>query len=74
MPNPTLDSLVLQLLAELIRFQERTKQREPLKAKARRRYVCGLKEVRKYAKADRIRAVIVAPNVEENKSEGGLDR
>ena len=37
----------MELLTKLLEFQERTRQRDPLKAKARRRIVFGLREVAK---------------------------
>lgn len=40
------------------------------KAKMRRRFVCGLREVSKHVKLKRLKCVIVTPNLEPTKSKG----
>ena len=43
------------------------------KAKAKRRYVMGIREVTKHLKLQKIKCVILAPNCEKIQSKGGLD-
>ena len=58
------------LLSELVRFQDRQYQRDPIKAKAKKRYVCGLREVAKHLKLRRIKCIVVPPNLDKIQSEG----
>ncbi len=60
-----IDESVTLLLQELVRFQERVYQKEPNKAKAKRRLVMGLREVTKHMKLNKIKCVIISPNCEK---------
>ncbi|ROL42145.1 Selenocysteine insertion sequence-binding protein 2-like [Anabarilius grahami] len=68
-----IDESVTLLLQELVRFQERIYQKEPSKAKAKRRLVMGLREVTKHMKLHKIKCVIISPNCEKIQAKGGLD-
>nr|XP_055030272.1 selenocysteine insertion sequence-binding protein 2-like isoform X3 [Misgurnus anguillicaudatus] len=68
-----IDESVTLLLQELVRFQERVYQKEPSKAKAKRRLVMGLREVTKHMKLNKIKCVIISPNCEKIQAKGGLD-
>ncbi|XP_008830008.1 selenocysteine insertion sequence-binding protein 2-like isoform X2 [Nannospalax galili] len=68
-----IDECVTVLLQELVSFQERTYQKDPVRAKARRRLVMGLREVTKHMKSNKIKCVIISPNCEKIQSKGGLD-
>ncbi|XP_004386356.1 selenocysteine insertion sequence-binding protein 2-like isoform X1 [Trichechus manatus latirostris] len=68
-----IDECVTLLLQELVSFQERIYQKDPVRAKARRRLVMGLREVTKHMKLNKIRCVIISPNCEKIQSKGGLD-
>ncbi|MBN3296337.1 SBP2L protein, partial [Amia calva] len=68
-----IDESVTMLLQELVRFQERVYQKDPAKAKAKRRLVMGLREVTKHMKMQKIKCVIISPNCEKIQSKGGLD-
>ncbi|XP_051953591.1 selenocysteine insertion sequence-binding protein 2-like isoform X2 [Xyrauchen texanus] len=68
-----IDESVTMLLQELVRFQERVYQKEPSKAKAKRRLVMGLREVTKHMKLHNIKCVIISPNCEKIQAKGGLD-
>uniref|UniRef100_A0A8C3DYJ9 SECIS binding protein 2 like n=1 Tax=Corvus moneduloides TaxID=1196302 RepID=A0A8C3DYJ9_CORMO len=68
-----IDECVTLLLQELVSFQERIYQKDPTKAKARRRLVMGLREVTKHMKLNKIKCVIISPNCEKIQSKGGLD-
>uniref|UniRef100_A0AAY4EML7 Ribosomal protein eL8/eL30/eS12/Gadd45 domain-containing protein n=1 Tax=Denticeps clupeoides TaxID=299321 RepID=A0AAY4EML7_9TELE len=71
--NKEIDESVTLLLQELVRFQERVYQKDPTKAKAKRRLVMGLREVTKHMKLHKIKCVIISPNCEKIQSKGGLD-
>lgn len=62
-----------QLLTDLVRFQDRQYQKDPIKAKAKRRYVCGLREVMKHLKLRKLKCVIIPPNLDRIQSAGELD-
>ncbi|XP_031575173.1 selenocysteine insertion sequence-binding protein 2-like [Actinia tenebrosa] len=68
-----LNNTTLQLLQKLVMFQDRQYHKDPVKSKAKRRFVVGLREVTKHLKLKKIKLVIISPNVERIKSAGGLD-
>ncbi|XP_041030795.1 selenocysteine insertion sequence-binding protein 2-like isoform X2 [Carcharodon carcharias] len=68
-----IDECVTLLLQELVRFQERIYQKDPIKAKMKRRLVMGLREVTKHMRLRKIKCVIISPNCEKIQSKGGLD-
>lgn len=65
-----IDECVTLLLQELVSFQERIYQKDPMRAKARRRLVMGLREVTKHMKLNKIKCVIISPNCEKIQSKG----
>lgn len=65
-----IDECVTLLLQELVSFQERIYQKDPTRAKARRRLVMGLREVTKHMKLNKIKCVIISPNCEKIQSKG----
>ncbi|XP_060694585.1 selenocysteine insertion sequence-binding protein 2-like isoform X4 [Hemiscyllium ocellatum] len=67
------DNYVSDLLKELVRFQDRLYQKDPIKAKKKRRIVMGLREVLKHLKLKKLKCVIISPNCERIQSKGGLD-
>ncbi|XP_054444038.1 selenocysteine insertion sequence-binding protein 2 isoform X2 [Pteronotus mesoamericanus] len=67
------DACVMDLLKELVRFQDRMYQKDPIKAKTKRRLVLGLREVLKHLKLRKLKCVIISPNCEKIQSKGGLD-
>ncbi|XP_062860757.1 selenocysteine insertion sequence-binding protein 2-like [Trichomycterus rosablanca] len=71
--NKEIDESVTLLLQELVRFQERVYQKEPNKAKGKRRLVMGLREVTKHMKLNKIQCVVISPNCEKIQAKGGLD-
>ena len=60
-------------MAKLKYFQDRLKATDPVKAKMRRRFVLGLREVRRGVMARKVKAVIMTPNIEQVETKGGLD-
>ncbi|XP_026067969.1 selenocysteine insertion sequence-binding protein 2-like isoform X2 [Carassius auratus] len=67
------DECVSSLLKELVRFQDRLYQKDPMKARMKRRLVMGLREVLKHLKLRKVKCVIISPNCERIQSKGGLD-
>jgi len=68
-----IDETCTTILQKLVQFQERMFQKDPTKAKARRRYVLGLREVTKHLKLKKLKLVIISPNLEKIQAKGGLD-
>lgn len=64
------DACVTELLKELVRFQDRMYQKDPVKAKTKRRLVLGLREVLKHLKLRKLKCVIISPNCEKIQSKG----
>ncbi|XP_027811221.2 selenocysteine insertion sequence-binding protein 2 isoform X2 [Marmota flaviventris] len=73
MLSKEVDACVTDLLKELVRFQDRMYQKDPVKAKTKRRLVLGLREVVKHLKLRKLKCVIISPNCEKIQSKGGLD-
>ncbi|XP_041756628.1 selenocysteine insertion sequence-binding protein 2 isoform X2 [Coregonus clupeaformis] len=67
------DEYVTNLLKELVRFQDRLYQKDPMKARMKRRLVMGLREVLKHLKLRKVKCVVISPNCERIQSKGGLD-
>jgi len=65
-----LDEIVKLLLVDLVRFQTRMKVTNPTKAKSKKRYFFGLREVLKLLKRGKIKGIIVAKNIESISAEG----
>merc|ERR1711892_1060154 len=68
-----LDTTISLLMADLVRFQDKQHAKDPVKAKAKRRFVVGLREVAKFLKVKKICCIILAPDIERVETEGGLD-
>ena len=68
-----MDEIVSNLVKDLVRFQDRQHAENPIKAKARRRYVVGLREIKKFMTVKKITMLLLAPDVEQMQSKGGLD-
>ncbi|XP_051027283.1 selenocysteine insertion sequence-binding protein 2 [Acomys russatus] len=73
MLSKEVDACVTVLLKELVRFQDRMYQKDPVKAKTKRRLVLGLREVLKHLKLRKLKCIIISPNCEKTQSKGGLD-
>ncbi|KAI5088273.1 selenocysteine insertion sequence-binding protein 2-like, partial [Silurus meridionalis] len=73
MLSKDVDECVTTLLKELVRFQDRLYQKDPMKARMKRRLVMGLREVLKHLKLRKVKCVIISPNCERVQSKGGLD-
>ncbi|XP_029775273.1 selenocysteine insertion sequence-binding protein 2 isoform X1 [Suricata suricatta] len=73
MLSKEVDACVTDLLKELVRFQDRMYQKDPVKAKTKRRLVLGLREVLKHLKLRKLKCIIISPNCEKIQAKGGLD-
>ncbi|XP_041792452.1 selenocysteine insertion sequence-binding protein 2-like [Chelmon rostratus] len=73
MLSKDVDECVTVLLKELVRFQDRLYQKDPMKARMKRRIVMGLREVLKHLKLRKVKCVVISPNCERIQSKGGLD-
>lgn len=71
--SDALDDKVKIVLGELVRFQERAKERDPLKYQKQKRMCVGLREANRSVARGRAKGVICAPNLEECSATGGLD-
>ena len=58
MLSKELDKYTIQLLQDLVRFQDKKFAEDPVKAKARRRYVAGLKEATKFMKVRNLQTLV----------------
>ncbi|ESN92194.1 hypothetical protein HELRODRAFT_89822, partial [Helobdella robusta] len=67
-----IDDRCQQLLQDLVRYQEDLYLVDPGKAKRRKRFVLGLREVAKHLKMNHLVGVIISPNLEQNNSKGQL--
>eukprot|EP00005_Dracoamoeba_jomungandri_P000130 CAMPEP_0174253202 /NCGR_PEP_ID=MMETSP0439-20130205/2584_1 /TAXON_ID=0 /ORGANISM="Stereomyxa ramosa, Strain Chinc5" /LENGTH=505 /DNA_ID=CAMNT_0015334107 /DNA_START=84 /DNA_END=1601 /DNA_ORIENTATION=- len=61
------------LLQELSRFQQRYREKNPNKAAAKKRLVCGLREVTRSIERKKSKCVIITPNIESVDAPGGLN-
>lgn len=68
-----LDEKVKLLLGELGRFQERAKERDPLKYQKQKRFCVGMREAQRSVARGKAKGIVCAPNLEECSAEGGLD-
>lgn len=68
-----INQVARNLITDLVFFQDRLHQKDPIKAKSKRRLVYGLKEVKKYLMLKKLKCVLFAPDIEQVKAEGGLD-
>lgn len=76
------DFHLFNMLTTLTRFQERQKSKDEMKAKMRKRYVIGLREVMALAKrtltlqvqrgimSEKVKAIVVAPGIDANSAKG----
>ena len=71
-----LDELCVQLLLTLKRFQDRKKQQfqaNPERARRKRRFIHGIREVTKHLRLKRLKCVLIAPDCQSIQSQGGLN-
>lgn len=68
-----LNTAAAQLLSRLMELQARLRATDPLRAKAKRRVVFGLREAAKAVRSRKAKLLLVVPNVEAVPAPGGLD-
>jgi len=68
-----MDKLVAELMNELVKLQDKKHAEDPEKAKAKRRYVLGLREASKFLKVNKAAALIFAGDIEPVEKSGGLN-
>lgn len=68
-----LNLLVKSFLSDVVRFQEQSYKRDPIKGNAKRRYIVGLREVRKFIIVKKIKLIIIAPDIRTIVENGWLD-
>lgn len=68
-----LKNIVEELLITLRNFQSRLRALNPQKAKAKRRLISGFRETIRSLESNKIKCVIMAPNIDEIRSPGGLN-
>lgn len=70
MRTKALDEAVKNLLKAIYGFQDRHFQKDPIRAHAKRRFVIGIREVKKFLMLKRLKFIVVAPDLEPVKSPG----
>lgn len=71
-----LEEALTAMVSKLHELQRRQQMRDPLKAKLRRRFVVGLREVQKGVKLGKVKCVVLAANIEmgmQGLIEAGID-
>lgn len=68
-----IDDYASRVLMDLTRFQSRLFEKDPVKAQSKRRLTCGLKEVAKYVELDKLRCLVIAPDIQLIENNGVLD-
>ncbi|XP_068218156.1 serine-rich adhesin for platelets [Palaemon carinicauda] len=69
--TPEVNVTAKELISTLVTFQDRHFKRDPMKARMRRRFVCGLRSTVK--SMGKLSCIIVAPDIERCKGPGALD-
>ncbi|XP_065571461.1 selenocysteine insertion sequence-binding protein 2-like [Artemia franciscana] len=68
-----IEIVCVDLLHDLVQFQDRAHQKNPIKAKMKKRLVFGLRETTRQVERGWVKAVVIAPNLEKCNEPGGLD-
>lgn len=65
LPSPTLRKLSIDLIKQVVRFQERLFKSDPIKGRAHRRYIVGFNEIKKHLPVkNKVKLLFVAPDLE----------
>lgn len=70
MRSQELDVATSNFLKEIYRFQDRHYQKDPIRAHAKRRFVLGIREVKKFLFLKKLKAIVIAPDLEPVKASG----
>lgn len=68
--TPSLNTAVFQLIERLVQLQDRAFASDPITARARKRHVSGIKEVKKSLVIKKAKMIVIAPNLEKLLMEG----
>eukprot|EP00397_Hematodinium_sp_SG-2012_P036405 GEMP01039301.1.p1 GENE.GEMP01039301.1~~GEMP01039301.1.p1 ORF type:complete len:206 (+),score=44.24 GEMP01039301.1:707-1324(+) len=71
--DPSIDEKVRSMLTELTRFQLRLRAENAIKFKKMKRYCIGFKEIRRALNRNKLKGLIVAPNLQASDIAGSLD-
>lgn len=59
----TLNELLETFIKEIVTFQEKLYNKDPLKGNIKKRYIVGFHETKKFLKAHRVKFLIIASNI-----------
>lgn len=65
-----LDETVKTFISGIVGLQEKLYNRDPIKGVSKRRYTVGLHEVKKYLRLNKVKIIIIAPDIKLAKSDG----
>lgn len=68
--SPELLSLTEALLRDIFRFQDRAYNKNEIKARSQRRYVVGFKESMRQLDIEKVKLLIIAPDLEQSSEDG----
>lgn len=71
--SPSLDEKVSSMLRKLTDFQSRLRSENEMKFIKMKRYCIGFNEIRRAIERNKLKGLIVAPNIQESEVEGSLD-
>ncbi|CAG2067981.1 unnamed protein product, partial [Timema podura] len=74
MLTPEINGAAEALIRELVRLQNRLYQRDPIKAQMKRRYVAGLRELKKYVSLKKLKLLIIAPDIDRIECKGTVNK
>lgn len=57
-------------MGEIVNLQDRAFTNNPIKAKAKRRHVSGLREAKKALRLNKVKMLVIAPDLEKMESKG----
>lgn len=71
--TPEICASIESTLNDLFRFQKRAFDKNEVKGRSRKRYVVGFKEVKKNLDSNKLKLLIIAPDLEPSPGDGGID-
>ncbi|KAB7494950.1 Selenocysteine insertion sequence-binding protein 2-like [Armadillidium nasatum] len=69
--SPEIDKNLKELIEMVVSFHQRLYSQDPVKAKMRRRYYCGLREALKHMNS--VKCLVISPNLKPSPGKGCLD-
>ncbi|XP_012281628.1 uncharacterized protein LOC105700398 [Orussus abietinus] len=71
--SPVLDASLDVFLAKITSLQKKLYERNNIKGRCKRRYYAGIRETEKHVKLNKVKFVVITPDMEKIEAEGGLD-